>query len=254
MTEFSENDRLARLRLMVGDEGVDRLRRSFAVVVGLGAVGSYSVEGLARSGVGRMRLVDFDTVHPSNINRQIFALSSTVGRKKCELALARVKDINPDCEAEGLDLFCATDTIDAILAGKPDIVIDAIDSLGPKSYLIAQCLKRGIPHISSMGAALRTDPSLVRFGKFSEVKSCPLARRVKDLLRHYEAEGDFDCAYSVEPVTDRHRQATIKPLSKDDPGGKGRARAMLGSLPTVTGMFGLVIAHHAIRRLLGGNI
>ena len=232
---------------MLGEEKLARLGDSFVVAVGLGAVGSYAVEALARAGVGRLRLVDFDVIRPSNINRQLYALESTQGMYKCDAALRRVADINPACRAEALRLFADGSTLPEILAGGPGLVLDAIDSLGPKTGLIRAAARLHAPLISSMGAALRTDPSRVRTGFFSEVKHCPLAKRVRDAFRG-EAVPDFRCVYSDEPVLKAWRR----------PGGpdadflpRGRRRSELGSLPTLTGIFGLVMANSAIQLLCG---
>lgn len=240
-------DRLARIRLMLGEERLERLKRSFVTVVGLGAVGSYAVEGLARSGVGRLRLVDFDVVRASNINRQLYALGSTLGRHKAELACERVLDINPHCRAERMNLFADEGTFNAILEGNPDLVIDAIDSLGPKAGLIAETVKRGLPLISSMGAALRTDPTAVRVGPLKEVKGCPLAAKVRSLLRKSGTHLDFTCVYSLEPVGELRGLREVD--AETEYFEKGRRRAALGSLPTLTGIFGLAIANAAIQKL-----
>lgn len=237
-------DRLARIRLMLGEEKLERLKKSFIVVVGMGAVGSYAVEGLARSGVGRLRLVDFDVVRASNINRQLYALGSTLGRHKADLAAERVLDINPHCLVEKLNLFANDDTFPAILDGQPDLVIDAIDSLGPKAGLIASVVKRGLPLIASMGAALRTDPAAVRVGPIKEVVGCPLAAKVRNLLRKSGTHLDFTCVYSLEPVGELRRRRQVDPETEFHE--QGRRRAALGSLPTLTGIFGLTIANAAI--------
>src|SRR5690349_501438 len=131
------DDRFSRIERMIGREGLDRLHHSHVAVVGLGAVGSYATEALARAGVGHLRLVDFDEVRPSNLNRQLYALHSTIGRPKIEVAHARVRDINPSCEAEALRIFVHVETMDQILDGPPHLVIDAIDSFTPKVELIA---------------------------------------------------------------------------------------------------------------------
>lgn len=135
MTTYSE--RFRRIELMLGAEASGHLRNSFVLVAGLGAVGSYAVEGLARAGVGRFRLIDFDRVCPSNINRQLYALESTIGRLKCEVARERILDINPECEVEAISGFIDADSLVEYLADSPDIVIDAIDSLNPKTELIS---------------------------------------------------------------------------------------------------------------------
>jgi len=243
------DDRLARIRLMLGEEKLERLKNSFVVIVGMGAVGSYAVEGLARSGVGRLRLVDFDVVRASNINRQLYALGSTLGRHKADLAAERVLDINPHCRAEKMNLFADTGTFDAILEGNPDLVIDAIDSLGPKAGLIAEVVKRGLPLIASMGAALRTDPAAVRVGPIKEVVGCPLAAKVRNLLRKSGTHLDFTCVYSLEPVGELKKKRQVDPETEFHE--QGRRRAALGSLPTLTGIFGLTIANAAIQKLTG---
>lgn len=242
-------DRLARIRLLLGDEGVKRLQGSFAVVCGLGAVGSYAVEGLARAGVGRLRLVDFDVVHASNINRQLFALGSTLGRHKAGVAAERVLDINPDCRVEPLKLFVSLESLDTVLEGKPDIVIDAIDSMGPKTALVAETQKRGLRLVSSMGAALRTDPSQIKVGPFQKVKGCPLASRLRYWLRRKGAPLDFTCVYSTEELGEIRKKARESAPPEKDYYEKGRRRAALGSLPTVTGIFGLTVANTAIKML-----
>ena len=240
-------DRLARIRLMLGEEKLERLKKSFVVVVDMGAVGSYAVEGLARSGVGRLRLVDFDVIRASNINRQLYALGSTLGRHKADAAAERVLDINPHCRAEKMNAFADESTFEAILEGSPDLVIDAIDSLGPKAGLIAAAVKRGLPLIASMGAALRTDASAVRVGPIKEVVGCPLAAKVRNLLRKSGTHLDFTCVYSTEPVGELKKKRQVDPETEYFE--KGRRRAALGSLPTLTGIFGLTIANAAIQLL-----
>ena len=251
------SDQFQRLEQMVGKAGLRRLQEAFVVVAGLGAVGSYAVEALARSGVGRLRLIDYDEVRPSNINRQLYALWNTVGRKKCELAVERVTAINPQCHVEALDLFVHVDTIPRVLAStsegrRPDYVIDAIDSLNPKLELITALLASGLPFLSSMGAALRTDPTLVRIGPLREVTHCPLAAIVRKYLRRRDVSMDFDCIFSPEPVRHLRRDAVLPPeVSEENFYPQGRKRASLGSLPTLTGIFGLTAANHVLLKLLG---
>jgi tRNA A37 threonylcarbamoyladenosine dehydratase len=219
-------------------------------VVGLGAVGSYATEALARSGIGRLRLVDCDEIRPSNFNRQLYALDSTLGRPKTEVAAERVRDINPDCHIESLPLFAHADTLDTVLAGPPDLVIDAIDSVNPKVTLLAACQQRSIPIISSMGAALRRDPTKIRIGSLDHTHGCPLARQIRKRLKRQGISLQIPCIYSVEPV---HNLPT-KAIGTEDPTNetfiRGRPRRPLGSLPTLTGIFGLTAANTAIEILL----
>ncbi len=243
-------ERFTRVRLLLGDEAFERLAAARVVVVGLGAVGSYAVEGLARAGVGALRLVDFDVIHPSNINRQLYALDSTVRHPKVEVAAARVHDINPDCRVETLQVFLDLQSLPQILEGKPDLVVDAIDSVGPKVLLIQTALGGNLQVVSAMGAALHKDPSAIRVADISKTKICPLARLIRKRLGMRGIKRGVRCVYSTEVVP--HAQ----PLEGEAADGKdfyerGRKRTTLGSLSTITGIFGLTAAHEAIRLITG---
>lgn len=243
-------DRFTRIRHLVGDEAVKRLADATVTVVGLGAVGSYAVEALARSGVGHLRLVDFDRVQPTNFNRQLYALESTLGKLKAEVAQERVKEINPDCRVEALEVFVHDDTLDQILGDPPDLVIDAIDSLTPKVALLAAVQRRGIPVIASMGAALRKDPSQIRVGLLTETKGCPLARLIRKRLRRMNVPLDLTCVHSTEPLPPRSHTKPEDKSPSEEILERGRPRRPLGSLPTITGIFGLTAANAAIQRLM----
>lgn len=244
-------DQFTRLRQLLGEEGIARLRSSFVVIAGLGAVGSYALEALARAGVGRLRLVDFDRIKPSNLNRQILALHSTVGQPKAALARARVQDINPACLVEAMEVFVHTDTMDQILGGEPDYVVDAIDGLNPKIELLHACARCSIPLISCMGAALRTDPTCVRVGPLSRVHHCSLASKVRKRLRARGAGLKTRCVYSIEPQEILPPTAISDSLEEKEDGHRGRRRHALGSLPTLPGIFGLTAANEVIRALSG---
>ncbi|MBN2453112.1 MAG: tRNA threonylcarbamoyladenosine dehydratase [Candidatus Omnitrophica bacterium] len=238
------------IELLLGCEKLKKLRDSSVTVIGLGAVGGYCVEALARAGIGRMRLVDFDSIKATNMNRHILALKSTIGRPKALLARKRVLAINPLCEAEALNIFASEETLDAILGNNPDLVIDAIDSLNPKAQLLKACRKKGIPVISSMGAATRTDPLAVRIGDLFDTTHCPLAKRLRMKLKKEDIGRGITCVYSAE----RRNLSAIgeDSLSGEDDYRRGRKRSKLGSLPTITAIFGLTIAHKAIEILCGG--
>jgi tRNA A37 threonylcarbamoyladenosine dehydratase len=250
----SHEDRFIRLRTFLGDEGFQRLQRAFVTVIGLGAVGGYATEALTRAGIGRLRLVDFDRIRPSNFNRQILALECNLGKLKTEMAQERIHQINPDCQVEVLNLFVHTDTLNQVLAGPPDLVVDAIDGLNPKVVLLAELSRRRIPVISSMGAALRRDPTLVRVGPLSKTKECPLARRLRKRLRGLDIDLDsILCVHSMEPMDDRAYAAMGDQENDDDTEVRGRLRRPMGSLPTLTGIFGLTCAHAAIQILIHGD-
>lgn len=227
------SDRFSRTRLMIGDEGLEKLRRAHVAVVGCGAVGSFAIEALARAGVGRLTLIDYDTVDESNINRQLFALFSTLGQQKTAVAKARVADISPDTIVTARDICVDGQVCETIFADAPDFVIDAIDDVSAKVALAGYLQSVSIPFAASMGAALRTRPADVRVGKMSQTSVCPLAATLRQKLKKAGVAMDFTCVYSVEkPVLVR---------------AKGH---QLGSLPTVTGIFGLTLANEAIRFLL----
>lgn len=243
--------RLIRTALVIGNERLKKLQNSKVTVVGLGAVGSYVVEGLSRAGVKHLRLIDFDTVEESNINRQLYALESTIGKDKAELAKARVLDINPKIKVEAFKLFADKKTYDTIFDNQPDLVIDAIDSLTPKTQMLAKLYEMGIPIISSMGAGLKTDPTKIHIGDLFNTKYCALARFVRKRLRRQGIKHGIPCVYSVE-ITNNERLDRVEQDNEKSSNEIGRKRNVLGSLPTITGMFGLTISHYAIDYLCGG--
>lgn len=222
-------DRLHRTRLMFGDRGLERLHNATVMVVGCGAVGSFAIEALARSGIGTIVIVDFDNVDTTNINRQLFALDSTVGRPKVDVVTSRIHDINPTTTVRAYNLFWDRDTD---LDEKPDFVIDAIDSVESKIALARWASDRKIPIISSMGAALKTDITQIQVASLFHTRVCPLASRVRRLARSAQLP-DWPVVYSTQP-----------PLPTS-----GHAKNM-GSLITVTGTFGLMLAGYVIEELV----
>ena len=234
------DNRFMRTEAMLGAENMQKIFNSTILIAGLGAVGGHVLEALARAGTGKLILVDFDRFETSNINRQILALESTIGRAKTEVAAERVHEINPRCRVVVKNMFIDAANIDELLAEKPDFAVDAIDSLGAKCLLIKELSQRGIPFISSMGAALKRETSLIKYGPLSETKNCSLARQVR---RGLKKEGiDLNrvmCVSSTEPPDNRA-------VSDNTEGG----RYILGSLPTVTAVFGLTIANEVLKRLI----
>ena len=242
---MSISPRLMRTGLLLGEQGIEALQQATVMVAGVGAVGGYALEAVARAGVGHLILVDFDVFDETNINRQILALGSTVGRKKIEVAKGRVLDINPHCEVEVREVFINNDTLPALLDEKVDFVIDAIDSLNSKCCLIEALLARGIPFISSMGAALRTDTSFIKLGTLDKTKNCGLAKHLRQRLRRRGADiKKVRCVYSDEPADERRKQAVVVNVNPEE-------RNVLGSLPTITAIFGLMMANEVIKTLAG---
>ncbi len=242
-------ERFIRTRCFLGDEKFNLLQKAKITIVGLGAVGGYVAEGLARAGVGHLRLVDFDTIQLSNINRQILALENSIGLLKVDVAQERIQMINPECRVEAMKLFAADETMDEILTPAPDILIDAIDSLNPKVQLLVAAHNRNIMTFSSMGAALRTDPSQIKIGDIMSSNRCPLAKHVRNRLRRQGIEGGIQCIYSTEQVHFSYQGPEKNQPPASEYENRGRKRNVLGSLPTITGIFGLTLANEVILQL-----
>ena len=222
-------DRLHRITLLLGNKSVKKLQQSTVMVVGCGAVGSFAIEALARSGIGRLILIDFDKVEETNINRQLFALDSSVGQPKVEIAKKRIFDINPKIKVDSLNMFFDDNTD---LDIKPDFVIDAIDTVASKMALYKWCFKNNIPFVSSMGAARKTDLTKIKVGVISKTTVCPLASKIRRMVRESEMP-DFPVVYSVESAVPQQN------------GGRE-----FGSMITVTGTFGLMLADFVIKKLI----
>lgn len=238
----------ARTEMLLGPEGCERLANATVAVFGLGGVGSFAVEALARAGVGQLRVVDHDVVNPTNLNRQLFGLHSTLGTPKVEAARARILDINPACEVDARQAFIQNETVDALLAPRVDVVIDAIDSLNAKTALLQACVEGGVPVISSMGAGGRMDGGLIQVGDLAETRLCPLATKLRQRLRRRGIPGGIRCVYSLEP-----RRSSLPPQERDMDAhvGAGRRRTPLGTISFIPAMFGMRAAQEAIAILLG---
>lgn len=239
----------SRCIMLCGDEGFDRLQNSLVAVVGLGGVGSYAAEALVRAGIGRLRLIDCDVIKASDINRQLLALSINVGITKVEAARERLLSINPSLALDTRHAFFHTDTAHELITSDLDFVIDAIDSVGPKGELIRHCLELKIPIISTMGAAGKTDPFLVKIDLLENTSACMLARAVRRYLRGRKVSTNIPVVYSTEPSVIPKVDATP---AVEDSGTylRGRRRRPLPSLSTMPAMFGLIAAAYVIRKLL----
>jgi tRNA A37 threonylcarbamoyladenosine dehydratase len=237
-----------RTELLLGKSKLAKLHKGRVAIIGLGAVGSYAVEALARAGVGQLLLVDCDVIDETNINRQLYALHSTIGRDKVELARERVLDINPDCKVEIEKMFAHSYSIGSVFAFQPDMIIDAVDSLNAKVNILAEIYRHKIPVISSMGAAVRKDPTKIRFDDISHTHGCPLASLVRKRLKKIGIHEGIQCVYSTEPVILNEDAEEAEEVEVS----QGRKRKVLGSMSTITGIFGLTVAHHTIETLIGG--
>lgn len=232
-----------RTHILLGDEGLRKLAGKHVFVAGLGGVGSYCVEALARAGIGRLTLIDHDVVVASNINRQLLALHSTIGQPKAELMLSRVADINPDCNITVMRTFITSENVNELVPGDADYVIDCIDSLNCKVALVAESFKRGLKVACSMGAGNRLDPSRVRLADISQTEMCPLARQMrKRLQRHHNIRKGILTVFSDEQPSD--------PLPPQPVEGHGRPRAVNGTISHMPPLFGYMLAGAVIKALL----
>ncbi len=219
-----------RTFLLFGENAFLKLQQSHIAVIGCGAVGSFACEALARVGIGHITLVDGDDVQETNINRQICATHHTIGQKKTTVLCERIHDICPETKVSVYNYFANNSNFNTIFRDKPDFVIDAIDVLQDKTDLIVYLQEQKIPFISSMGAALKTNPTQIRIAPLNQTAVCPLAARLRRLLKDKQTDLSFPCIFSVE-----------KPTGQQE---KGR---QMGSLVTITGIFGLISANEAIQ-------
>ena len=238
----------ARTEQLLGAERLDRLGAARVAVFGLGGVGSFAVEVLARAGVGGLRLVDYDCTNPTNINRQLFALHSTLGQPKVALAAARVLDINPACRVEPRQVFINEDTLGGLLEPELDLVVDAIDSLHSKVLLLDACVRLGLPVVSSMGAGGRLDGAQVTCGDLDETRICPLARVLRQRLHRRGIRTGIRCVYSLEPA---RNTLPHDPADAGEHHGAGRPRTPIGTISYLPALFGLRIAQEVIELLTG---
>jgi tRNA A37 threonylcarbamoyladenosine dehydratase len=231
-----------RTRILVGEDGAAALRTARVFLAGLGGVGAYAAEALARAGVGAITLVDHDLVAASNLNRQLPALHSTLGRPKIDVMAERIRDINPSCQLTLVDDFLTADNVAAHLAGGHQVVLDAIDSLSSKTALIETAYRAGLTVVSSMGAGGRLDPTRLHVTDLQATRVCPLARAVRTQLRRRGIGRGVTAVWSDE--------TPLPPLPPEDV-GRGRPRAVNGTVSYLPALFGLTLAGVAIRRVLG---
>ena len=234
----------SRTEMLLGAAAMEKLRESRVAVFGLGGVGGYVVEALARCGVGALDLIDHDVLSESNRNRQIYALSGTVGKKKADVAKERIQDINPACEVRTFDVFYLPETAGEFDFTAYDYVVDAIDTVSGKIQLVLAAKEAGVPIISSMGTGNKLDPTAFRVADISETKICPLARVMRKELKKRGVE-HLKVVYSEEEAM------TASPLDGEAP-PEGR-RSIPGSVAFVPSVAGLILAGEVVKDLIGMN-
>jgi len=227
----------SRLELLIGKKGLDILKNKTIGVFGIGGVGSFSVEALARCGIGKLILIDKDNICITNINRQIHALNSTIGRPKVEVMAERIKDINPSIEVVSIQEFYSCETSRKIFNYNYDYIIDAIDTITAKIHLIATSVNKGIPIISSMGAGNKIDPTKFQVSDISDTKICPMARIIRKELRKKGICQGVKVVYSTElPIKPKNVESVIP-----------------GSISFVPSTAGLIIAGEVVKDILREN-
>ena len=230
-----------RTELLLGKERMEHLRNSHVLVVGLGGVGAYAAEMICRAGVGKMTIVDADTVQPSNINRQLPALHSVIGRPKAEVLAERFKDINPDLDLTVLPVYLKDEAIPKLLdSAKFDFIVDAIDTVAPKCYLIYNALKRGLKIVSSMGAGAKSDITQVRFADLWETYHCGLSKAVRKRLQKMGMKRKLPVVFSTEQA-DANAVILI-----DDEQNKKSTTGTVSYMPAV---FGCYLAEYVVRKI-----
>ncbi|MBQ9089798.1 MAG: tRNA threonylcarbamoyladenosine dehydratase [Alphaproteobacteria bacterium] len=230
-----------RTELLLGKNGLDRLAQSHVMVIGCGAVGGMAIEALARSGVGCITVVDCDVFSPSNLNRQILATTDVMNQSKTHVATQRIHQIDSTITVIEKNILVSGDNVETLFNEPVDFVIDAIDSLNAKTTVIAYLVTHHIPFISSMGAALKTDITRIQITQMKKTIQCPLASFLRKRLRRRGIDMSFRVVYSDECVSDKLH------LGEED---SQNNRRTMGSMMTVTGIFGLMCAHYVIMKLI----
>ncbi len=240
-------DGFERLRLLVGPAGLEALRRGRVMICGVGGVGSWAAEALARAAVGHLTLLDPDEVRASNLNRQAHALHSTLGRPKVVVMAERLRDIDPEGDVRGCAERLTPETVDGWLEQGWDYVVDAIDDAPAKVALLAGCVRRGLPVVSSMGSAGKILPGEVRVDDIAVSRQCPLARRIRKALRRQGVDGGITVVYSEElPLRLLGNAGDFQGACPESPGEK-RPQGTISYMPA---LFGLHCASVVLRHLL----
>jgi tRNA A37 threonylcarbamoyladenosine dehydratase len=233
---------LSRTTLLLGEDKLKILKSKHVLVIGLGGVGAFAAEMIARAGVGKMTIVDGDVVNESNINRQLPALTSTIGKSKASLMKDRLLDINPQLDLDVFNEFLRQDLIEHRLSFSYDYVVDAIDTFSPKVFTIFNCLQNGHKIVSSMGAGGKVDPTQVKIARMKDSYNCKLAFKVRKRLGALKASKDFPVVFSTEPVDEKAMQPIEGELNK---------KTMVGTISYMPAIFGMFCASVVIRDLVG---
>ena len=233
---------LSRTTLLIGEPAVRRLAASHVLVVGMGGVGSFAAEFIARAGVGKMTIVDGDVVDPTNRNRQLPALATNHGQPKADIMAERIKAINPEVDLEVVKAFVEPEMVKGLLEKKPDFMIDAIDSITPKITFMLQAYHSNIPLVSSMGAGARLDPTALKVADIAKTYNCPFAQQIRKVLRKHGITKGIQTVFSPEPHIKESLMLTD---------GTRYKKSAYGTISYLPATFGAVTASVVIRKLIG---
>lgn len=264
-TKYVLHRRFDRMGRLVGDAGMEKLFKSHVMILGLGGVGSWAAESLARSGVGKISLVDFDDICITNTNRQLHAMQGMVGRKKAEAMKERLAKVNPQAKFEAVPMFYNAENAESIFALKPDYIIDAIDNLTAKCHLISECKKRNIPMITSGGSGAKMDPTRIRIVDLTETIQDPLSATTKKILRQQfdfprgKEKFGIPCVFSDEQHTEPYKLnydngmgfKCVCPQGQNDLHSCDHRPVIWGNASFVTGAFGLAAASWVVQNIVG---
>ncbi len=251
--------RFSRMKLLVGSEGMLGLKGARVAIFGIGGVGSYAAEALARAGVGHLTLVDFDEICVTNVNRQIQALNSTIGQQKVDAMAERCRQINPAIDVVPLHSFYEAQTSDELLGPGYDYVLDCIDHITAKLHLIESCVQHKLPIISSMGAANKLDPTLIEVADIGKTEKCRLARIIRKELRKRGISKGVQVVYSTEEFRPLSNETAVCaencvcPNKDEQKWTCTDRRIILGSSSYIPPIFGLTMAGEVTRSLSGMN-
>jgi tRNA A37 threonylcarbamoyladenosine dehydratase len=263
---YTLHRRFDRMGRLVGDAAMEKLFSSHVMVMGLGGVGSWTAESLCRSGVGKISVVDFDEVCITNSNRQLHALKGMVGEKKALVMAERLQKVNPQCEVRPIVEFVSEKNSDLFLNQKPDVIVDAIDNLTAKAFLLSQCRQKKQKVITSTGASAKMDPLQIKLVDLAQSHTDPMAHQLRKILRQkyeFPEKGEFDipCVFSTEaptaPVELKYDKGMgfkcVCPHAENRPHSCEKRNVIYGTASFVTGAFGLAMASWVVREILQLN-
>jgi len=236
---------LSRTELLLGKEKLNKLMNAHVLVVGMGGVGSFAAEFICRAGVGEMTIIDGDVVDPSNRNRQLPALATTHGQSKAVLMGERLKQINPELKLTVIREFVMPDRVDSMLAGNPDYVVDAIDSITPKMTFMSAAYIKGMRIVSSMGAGARLDPTQIKIADISKTFNCPFAQQLRKQLKGYGIKTGIKAVFSPEEPRKESLMLTD---------GSNFKKSAYGTISYLPATFGAVVASVVIREIIGEKV